>query len=419
MNMRIFRAGAAACLLAAAFGFASPALAAAAAADAGPKPSATVAKLLVPAQKLLEAKQYADAMALVKQADALPDQTDADKFVINQFRGSAAIGLQDYDTADVAFEGMADSPVLPDNLKSSTFQNATLLAGQSKHNEKAIKYGLAYLALTPNNPNLSVLGVVAVAYFSTNDFANARLYAQKSIDLTPAGQPPNRTALDVILFGAAKEHNLDAQLAAMEKLVTYYDDKDAWSDLTDLSVGVKGISNMEALHIYRLRLAAKAAGAHADSFTLPSQVALSLQLPVEAQAFLDAGSASGALPGGGPGYAAVRQRANQDRAIEGSFAALAHKSATGELPLKLAETYYGYGRYADAEAAAHEAISKGGAKTDINEANMVLGESLLMEGKKADGIAALGAVKNPSPGWAKAQHLWLVFANRAYGTAAQ
>ena len=34
-------------------------------------------------------------------------------------------------------------------------------------------------------------------------------------------------------------------------------------------------------------------------------------------------------------------------------------------------------------------------------------------------VAAFNAVSNPSPGWAKAQHLWLLYANRAYATAAE
>jgi hypothetical protein len=418
MNMRIFRAGAVACLLAASCAFAPTAAAAAAAADTGPKVSGPVGKLLGSAQKLMEAKQYPDALALVKQAEALPDTTDSDKFVINQFLGNIAIATQDYASADAAYEAMADSPLLPDNLKASTLQNATLLANQYKHYDKAVKYGEAYLAITPSNPNVNVLGTLAVAYYSLNDCGHARPMAQKALDATPAGQAPNRAALDVVLYCANNDHKIDDVMAVMEQLVANYDDRGAWSDLVDFSVAVKGISNTEALHIYRLRLASKATGTRADSFSSPAQIASTLQLPVEAQAFLDAGSASGALPGGGPTYATVKQHAIQDRSVEKSLAALAHKTPTGELDLKLAETYIGYGQYADAEAEARAAIQKGGAKTDLNEANMVLGEALAMQGKNADAAAAFNALKNPTPGWTKAQHLWLIFVNRKYATAA-
>ena len=79
MNKRIFRAGLFACLLSAAAGLALAVSGAPAfAADTGPKLSAAVGKLLAPAQKALETKDYAGAMALIKQAQALPDQTPID-----------------------------------------------------------------------------------------------------------------------------------------------------------------------------------------------------------------------------------------------------------------------------------------------------------------------------------------------------
>jgi len=420
MTMRIFRAGLLACAMASAAAVAlsaSPAMAAAAAAPAGPSVSAPVGKLLGPAKKALDAKQYQETLDLAKSAQALPDLTDGDKFVINQFIGAAAVGLKDYATADTAFEAMADSPALPDAMKQGTYHDALLLANQAKHLDKAIKYGEAYLALTPANPDHTAIGSLAQAYYSNGNYDKAESTAQKAIDLTPAGTPPDRAALQVVAFSQLKQKKQDAALLTFEKTVAYYDDKDEWGDLIDFSVAIKGIKDIEALHIFRLRLATHAAG-HPDDFGAGSQIAMTAGYPVEAQAFLDAGKDSGLVPGGGPTYGTVKTRATQDRSILESFAAIAHKQATGENDVKLAETLYGYGRYAEAEAAAREALAKGGPKVDRNETNMVLGESLAMQGKNADAVTTFNAVSNPSPGWAKAQHLWLLYANRAYATAA-
>jgi len=192
-------------------------------------------------------------------------------------------------------------------------------------------------------------------------------------------------------------------------IVSYYDDADEWGQLIDFSLGTKGIKDFEALHIYRLLAVAKAK-AGPDDFKVASALALSIGYPVEAEAILQ----NAGMPVG----ADVRGRAASDRKTIDSFAGIAAKSPTGELDQKLAETFYGYGRYAEAEAAARRALQKGGAKTNANEANMVLGQSLLLEGKTADAVAAFNAVSNPSPGTAKAQHLWLLYANRKYGAAA-
>ncbi|HEY0107261.1 MAG TPA: hypothetical protein VGB91_14365, partial [Rhizomicrobium sp.] len=106
MNKRIFRAGLVACLLSAA---STLALSPAVAADSGVKVSPAVGKLLGPAQKLLQAKDYAGALALIKQAQAVPDQTPTDTYEINDFLANAALGLADYATADAAYEPMAES----------------------------------------------------------------------------------------------------------------------------------------------------------------------------------------------------------------------------------------------------------------------------------------------------------------------
>ncbi|HJW42048.1 MAG TPA: tetratricopeptide repeat protein, partial [Rhizomicrobium sp.] len=103
----------------------------------------------------------------------------------------------------------------------------------------------------------------------------------------------------------------------------------------------------------------------------------------------------------------------RDRAVFPQYENVAKKGG-GDLMLKLAESYYGYGRYADAEATARDALAKGGPRMDPNEAKMLIGESLMMQGKTADAVTAFNSLSNPSPGYAKAQHIWLLFANRKY-----
>jgi len=409
MNMRFARAALFACLMgsASAFVLAASSEPAVAAKPTGPSVSAPVAKLLQPAQKLLEAKDYKGALDLIKQAQALPDQTDFDKYTVNNFLANASIALEDYPTADIAYEAMADSTALPDADKQSTFHNATLLATQAKHYDKAVKYGTAFIALG-GPPDATILGTLAQAYYFANDFDNAAATAQKALDATPAGQPPNRAALDIKLSAQIKaKHEADA-LVTLETMVTYYNDADDWGQIIDNSLGVKGITNIEALHVYRLRLAAHASGQPID-FTLPANLCLDpkVSMPAEAVSFLEAGHI------GGADLAKSQAAAARDRAVLPQFEALAKKSG-GDIMLKLAETYYGYGRYADAVTTAQAAIAKGGPKMDPSEANMLIGESLLMQGKTADAVAAFNALKNPSPGFARAQHLWLLFANRKY-----
>lgn len=414
MNKRFVRAALVACLLGSAAAMAITAPLSPAYAKSSQSVSAPVGKLLAPAQKLLAANDFAGAMALIKQAQALPDQTPFDTYSINNFLASAALGLKDYATADTAYEAMVDSGAIPDEEKASTLHNAVLLTDQFKHYDKTVKYGQALIALG-GTPDATVISAMAQAFYFTNDFANAATYAQKALDATPAGQPPNRAALEIKFGAQLKSNQTDAAMATLEQVLAYYDDKDDWGQVIDVSIGTKGIQNIEALHIYRLREVTKANG-QADAYLTAAGLALAkdLNYPVEADAILSAGVAAGVVNAGNPQVADARHRADQDRASIAQFDAVARKSPTGDFDLKLAETYMGYGRYADAEAAARRALQKGGAKMSANEANMVLGEALLLQGKTPDAVAAFNALSNPSPGWAKAQHLWLLYANRKY-----
>src|SRR5262249_5692939 len=137
----------------------TPALAAAK--PSGPSVSPAVGKLLQPAQVAMQAGDYKGAMDLIKQAQALPDQTPFDTYSINNFLANAAIALKDYDTADAAYEAMADSPAMPDADKPTILHNATLLAAQAKHWEKAAKYGTTYLALPGAPQDAAIIGAVA------------------------------------------------------------------------------------------------------------------------------------------------------------------------------------------------------------------------------------------------------------------
>lgn len=409
MTKRFVRAALMACLLgtAGAVALTAPLTPAYAAKPTGPTVSAPVGKLLQPASVAMQANDFATALGLIKQAQALPDQTPFDTYKINEFLGNVYIKMNDHVNAEVAFAAMADSPSLSEvtpEEKSTVTRVAALLSIEQKHYPAGLKYANAFIALG-GPPDALVLAEMAQAYYYSNDYANAEAYSDKALAAVPAGGTPDRGALEVKFGAQLKAKKQDDAIKTLETIITYYNDPDEWGQLIDVSLGVKGIKDFEALHIYRLRPVVKATG-HPEDYKVMAALAMSQSLPVEAEAVLQGG--------GQPVSADIRGRAAADRKTIDSFVATAAKGATGELDLKAAETLYGYGRYADAEAAARRAIQKGGAKTNANEANLVLAEALLAQGKPADATAALNAISAPSPGMAKAQHLWLLYAGRKY-----
>ena len=384
-------------------------------APAAPVVSKPVGVLLDAAKKLMIANDYVTAKATVTQALAVPNRTPIDDYEINNFLGNIAIKLNDHATADTMFETMAESPVVPDADKPATFRIATLLANEAKHFDKALKYGRAFIALG-GPPDELVLSTMSQSYYFTNDFANAESFASQSIAATPAGKAPNQSAYQVLLGSQIKLKKEAAAIGTLEKMATYFNDPADWGQLVDTSFTIKGMKPMELLFLYRLRLATKAS-ASGDEYAGMADLALSIGYPAEAQAILDLAMATGKLSNSGKTAAKVadaRARTAKDRASLAAFDAMAAKSATGELDVKLAENYYGYGRYADAEAAARRGLGKG----PSNEGSMVLGMALALQGKNADALTAFNNVKGGSVALMRAQHLWSLYAGRKTTTAA-
>ena len=422
MKTRFVRTALAVCLLGSAAALTalvpvSPAVAADAAKP--PSVSAPVGKLLEAAHKLMDANDYAGALVLIKQAQALPNQTGIDTYEINHFLAITAFNLNDHATADTAFEAMAESPDMPADDKPSMLHNAILFASEAKHDDKVIKYAQELSALG-GPPDAPVLASLAQAYYHANDFPNAEAASLKAVAATPAGATPNRGALEIALASELKLNKQDDAFKVLETIVTNFDESEEWGQLVDVSLSIKGMKDLDALNMYRLKIATRSANGP-DDYTVMASLALQNGYPVEAQAALEAGLAAGKVTNSGKSAAQLaeaRGRAAKDRASLPAFEAAAVKSPNGELDVKLAETLYGYGRYADAVTAAKRGLGKGGAKTDANEANMIIGMALAMQGDTAGAQAALDNIKNGAPATMRAQHLWSLYVGRKYATAA-
>lgn len=375
---------------------------------AGDKLSRDVAKPLVEAQKAAEAKDFKTALDKVHEAQAVSDKTPFDDYTINQVLGFVAINTQDLVTADTAYEAMADSPAMPEDAAKPTLHNAILLAGSQKHWQKVTGYCKRLAAL--NGMDDKTYAVMAQAYYFTNDFANAQASAQKSIDAAKAaGKEPDQAALEIVMSSQAKSNDQAGAVQTLEQLAVNYGAPDSWSKLTDIALGTKGMTELDALFIFRLRFFSGAQST-ADDYSNAAGIALQLGYPTEAENMLEKGFANGLSRSGHAAeeFSKARNGARTDEASLKSIAAAAEKAKAGEQDVKMAEDYWGYGRYADAAAAATRGVAKGGTKTP-GEGNFILGISLIAQGKYADGRAALAKVDGTAAR-TKAAHLWDLYA---------
>lgn len=414
MRVPVIRMAVAAWLAIGILGFAVPAPAFA---EESAKVSKELAKPLIAAQAAMKANDFATALVHVREAQAVPNRTPFDDFTINEFLANIAIAQKDYATAATAYQAMADSPALPADKKVNTLTNAVLLASNENQPENVIRYAEQLQALGPLDPKID--GPLAVAYYNKGEAAKALAIATLEMNAaTAAGQAPDQGVLDIMARTQLKQNDLAGATTTLETLVRNYGDPNDWAQLIDMSFAIKGLRDIDALNLYRLRMATNAVTA-LDDYAIMAQVASKQGYPGETVAMLEHGIAAGAIGAGDKAGAllpAARQKEVEDKRTLASFDAEARVHKTGDYDVKLAETYYGYARYAEAEEAARRAISKGGTK-DPQEAPLVLGMALAREGKSAEAVDVLSHVSGNAAN-DRIAHLWTLYAQRKYGVAA-
>lgn len=390
------------------------------AAAAENKISRDVAKSLQAAQKALQppTPDYATALADVKDAQAVTDRTPYDDLVINEVLAQIYIQQKDYTDATAPVEAIADSPALPDDQKKGAFANAFQLAMVAKHYDKAIGYGQQLQTLNALTP--AIEADLGVAYYFTKDMAHAQQYAQMSIDADKAaGNPPNENALKIVENAEAAQNNTGALQGTLENLAMTYNQPDTWNKLITLALQTKGIKDIDELYLLRLKTLLPSTMVTED-YTGLAAIADAEGYSTEALNILQKGMQAGKVTSSQAGVTLTHARngANQDARDLPKIAAEAERAKKGEADIKLAEDYWGYGRFADAEVAARRAIAKGGLK-DPSEGPMLLGMILVAEKKYSDAVQSLSQVSGSAPRNAAA-HVWSLYAQaqiKAQGAA--
>ena len=139
-----------------------------------PKLTHAIAVALTDIQKANATKDYPAALAALEKAKAVSDPTAYDKLMINRFAMGIHVGMNDLNAADVDAEAAADTDPadIPDADKSAVYKPALQLAMNSKHYDKAVKYGKAMMAATPP-PSGADLALITQAYYLGGDYAAA------------------------------------------------------------------------------------------------------------------------------------------------------------------------------------------------------------------------------------------------------
>ena len=119
------------------------------AAQAAEKVGKQVGEPLNAALQAIQKSDWTTAMASIKQAQAVPNRTPYEDYVINKILSLVAFNLKDYQTSLAAVQAALASPSMPPEDKKDLLTNAFRLESRANNYPAIIQYVRQLEALGP------------------------------------------------------------------------------------------------------------------------------------------------------------------------------------------------------------------------------------------------------------------------------
>jgi hypothetical protein len=379
-------------------------------------------KLAAPVQTAVNEKKWAEVLAALPQLEALPDQTLDDKKAIATWRLQATQGVGDQDAFAAAIESfLAAGYAEPENVGAMHRQLAAHYSAK-KDNAKTLEHFQKFVDATPDvQPDeLETLGRLQL---QAGQNAEACQTLGKVIDNVKAkGEKPKEMWFQLRDRCFIELKDDAARLANLESLVAEYPDKEYYSRVVAIYQAQSNDDRTVMLNAYRVAVSDPEGGlATVGAYLNYADTAMVAGSPGEAARALERGMKEGVVPSAGTNQQQLGQAkaaiASDKKTLPGE-AASAAKNAKGEVDVKVGLGFYSTGDYAQAVEVIRRGIAKGGV-TRLDDANLLLGASLLELGKQDEARAAFEAAKAAAPAGSplgRIADLWIARTSRT-GTA--
>ncbi|WP_431478931.1 tetratricopeptide repeat protein [Massilia eburnea] len=363
---------------------------------------AEVGKPLQEAQKLASSGRYKEALAKLKEADAVGGKSELEKFQIEYTRGSAATAAGENETAARAFEQVLASPKLSSAQAPKITEALASIYLRARDYPKAITYIQKVLKDNPNNGQMREQLIQTYYQSGKLNEAAKELQGAKS-----------EGSLQMLANIQLKQNDKAGYVQTLEKLAASYPKASYWADLLNRVIGKPGFSSSLNLDVMRLKLALKQIAKPAE-FMEMGQLALQAGNAAEALKIVDEGYKKGAL---GTGADAGRHQRLKDLAAK-TLADQQKNAATQEANFRKEKdadglANLGYAMVTDGKADGlklmEEAIKLGtGRKPE--EMKLHYGVAQYVAGKKSAAISTLKSVKG-SAGEPELARYWTMYIN--------
>jgi hypothetical protein len=361
---------------------------------------------------LLDAKKYAEVIALLDQADALPNKTGYEQYFINRMRLAVAVGSNDKAKMKEMLEYAVNSGRLEKDEKAKFLQALAGTYQEEKNYPKVIenlqKYG--ELSGDPKVPRQ-----IMQFRFESGDYKGVQADLLKKLaDGIQNNQPVSREELHMLADASNRLKDKASYLTALEGLVRWHPRDRYWSDMLYRTRGKENYSTRFSADIIRLQKVATTKMDEQDYLELAEVDQLEGQF-IEGKAVLDAGIANGAVKLTDKVKklkAQLDKQAADDTKSIATSEASARKAKNGTGLVNLGYAFVTMGQHDKGLALIQEGIAKGGLK-NAEDAKLRLGYSYAMAGKKEEAIKILETVQG-ADGRADLARYWILWINRPY-----
>jgi len=366
---------------------------------------------LTEASKFVKAGKYREALAKLRDAEAVGGRTAAENNAIEGVRFSAAMGANEPDTMVRSFDALKGAGKLS---QAQQLQYMEAIAGtylRGRDNAKALTWAQRYFK--EGGSSATMKQVLQTAQFASGDMTSAIKDTLEEISADEkAGRTPPKDKLNLLLYAAQKKGDANAEGIATEKLLNYYPDPKLWAQILGTLPQKKSFATDKyQLDLYRLRLATGNMR-EANDYMEMAQLAAQAGNPEEGKQVVDKGMAAGVL---GQGAEGARHKRLSDLMVkkiaENKAAAAANEKAAQDakdgnalVQLGLANAFGGDAKKGIAQI--EEGIAKGNLKRP-EDAKLYLGLAHYVSGESSKAQSVWKTVKG-TDGSADLARLWII-----------
>lgn len=356
----------------------------------GPK----VGKLLQDALTASKQKRNNEALAKLKEADAISGNSKLEQLKIAEMYGYVYLQQKNYPAAAAAYERTLNSGQLTPAQTNDRIKQIAQLSFP-KDVKKTVDYTKRWLKAT-GSKDPDMYAMLGQAYqIGGNDKAAISATEIAVRNAQAAGKRPDENWLRILLKSYGNLNDSAAVNRLTNTLVTLYPTRDNWNLLSGALRKQAAGDDRIALNVYRL-MAELDLMDKPELFTESAIVSMQAGLPGEAVRIMELGTTKKVLAADDArnqrimNDARTRLKAQQQNLSKLEQAAAS--SRQGRTELQLAEILMSYGQTDKAMAAASRAVQEGGLN-NTDDAWMLIGRANVAKKNSAEARKAFAQVK--------------------------